>query len=43
MPEAQLNQALDMALQNQYPNPRPLQREPLRELLVNARQGVRPA
>jgi alcohol dehydrogenase class IV len=41
--EAQLNQALDMALQNQYPNPRPLQREPLRELLINAWQGVRPA
>jgi alcohol dehydrogenase class IV len=40
--EAQLNQALDMALQNQYPNPRPLQREPLRELLYNAWQGVRP-
>ena len=41
--EAQLNQALDIALQNQYPNPRPLQREPLRELLFNAWQGVRPA
>jgi maleylacetate reductase len=41
--EAQLNQALDIALQNQYPNPRPLQREPLRELLYNAWQGVRPA
>ncbi|MEY2659220.1 MAG: hypothetical protein RLZZ123_392 [Pseudomonadota bacterium] len=40
--EAQLNQALDIALQNQYPNPRPLQREPLRELLYNAWQGVRP-
>ncbi len=40
--EAQLNQALDIALQNQYPNPRPLQREPLKELLYNAWQGVRP-
>ena len=41
--EAQLNQALDIALQNQYPNPGPLQREPLRELLYNAWQGVHPA
>ena len=41
--EDQLKQALDIALQNQYPNPRPLQREPLRELLYNAWQGERPA
>ena len=41
--QAQLDQALELALQNQYPNPRPLQREPLRELLFNAWQGVRPA
>jgi alcohol dehydrogenase class IV len=40
--QAQLDQALELALQNQYPNPRPLQREPLRELLQNAWQGVRP-
>ena len=40
--QAQLDQALELALQNQYPNPRPLQREPLRELLYHAWQGVRP-
>lgn len=38
----QLLQALELALQNQYPNPRPLQREPLQELLYNAWSGVRP-
>jgi maleylacetate reductase len=40
--EDQLTQALELALQNQYPNPRPLQREPLQELLYNAWSGVRP-
>jgi alcohol dehydrogenase class IV len=40
--QVQLDQALELALQNQYPNPRPLQREPMRELLHNAWQGIRP-
>jgi alcohol dehydrogenase class IV len=40
--QTQLGQALELALQNQYPNPRPLQREPLSELLHNAWHGIRP-
>jgi alcohol dehydrogenase class IV len=40
--EVQLNQALDLALQNQYPNPRPLERQALKHLLYNAWQGHRP-
>ena len=39
--EPDLLKALDIALQNQYPNPRPLEKAPLRELLYNAWQGVR--
>ncbi|MCA4964309.1 maleylacetate reductase [Pseudomonas sp. Y24-6] len=34
--------ALDIALDNPYWNPRPLEREPLRQLLQNAYEGVRP-
>lgn len=37
-----LDKACDMALQNQYPNPRPLERGALRQLLQNAWEGVRP-
>ena len=40
--EHDLAQALDIAMQNQYPNPRPLMREPLRTLLQDAYQGRRP-
>jgi len=40
--EHHLEQALDIALQNEYPNPRPLMREPLRALLQDAYQGRRP-
>lgn len=43
MREEDLDKACDIALQNQYPNPRPLEREPLRQLLQNAYEGVRPA
>lgn len=37
-----LDKACDIALQNQYPNPRPLERTALRQLLQNAYDGVRP-
>ena len=40
--EHDLAQVLDIALQNQYPNPRPLMREPLHALLQDAYQGRRP-
>jgi alcohol dehydrogenase class IV len=40
--EKDLERALDIALQNQYPNPRPLMREPLRALLRDAYEGRRP-
>ena len=40
---ADLEVACDLALQKQYPNPRPLEREPLMALLRNAYEGVRPA
>lgn len=39
--EPDLLKALDIALQNQYPNPRPLEKAPLRDLLYNAWHGVR--
>ncbi len=38
-----LDRACDIALQNQYPNPRPLERQALRQLFQNAWEGVRPA
>ncbi|TWO70395.1 maleylacetate reductase [Caenimonas sedimenti] len=38
-----LDRTLDIALQNQYPNPRPLEREALRRLLQNAFDGTRPS
>ena len=41
--EADLDQACDIALQNQYPNPRPLERAAIRQLLQDAFEGVRPS
>ncbi len=37
-----LDKACDIAMQNQYPNPRPLEREAIRQLLQDAFDGVRP-
>lgn len=42
MKEADLDKACDMALQNQYPNPRPLARTAIRQLLQHAFEGARP-
>ncbi|MEY5100037.1 MAG: hypothetical protein RJA36_2756 [Pseudomonadota bacterium] len=42
MREADLDRACEIALQNQYPNPRPLERDALRQLLQNAYEGVCP-
>lgn len=42
MRERDLDKACDIAMQNQYPNPRPLERGALRLLLQNAYEGVRP-
>jgi len=39
---ADLDRACEIALQNQYPNPRPLERAAIRQLLQNAWEGVRP-
>lgn len=43
MKEADLDRACDLALQNQYANPRPLERPALRQLLQHAFEGVRPS
>lgn len=40
---ADLDRACDIALHNQYPNPRPLERAALRQLLQDAFDGARPA
>lgn len=40
--EKDMDKACEIALQNQYPNPRPLERGALRHLLQNAWEGVRP-
>jgi len=40
--EQDLDRACDIALQNQYPNPRPLERAGLRALLQDAFEGRRP-
>jgi maleylacetate reductase len=37
-----LDRACDIALQNQYPNPRPLERTAIRQLLQDAYEGQRP-
>lgn len=42
MKEADLQKICDLALQNQYPNPRPLERLALLQLLHDAWSGVRP-
>lgn len=38
-----LDRACDIALQNQYPNPRPLERAAIRQLLQDAFEGRRPS
>jgi alcohol dehydrogenase class IV len=43
MHESDLDRACEIALQNQYPNPRPLDRKAIRTLLQNAFEGNRPA
>jgi alcohol dehydrogenase class IV len=40
--EKDMDRVCEIALQNQYPNPRPLERRALRQLLQNAWEGVRP-
>ncbi|KWF32951.1 maleylacetate reductase [Burkholderia diffusa] len=40
--EEDIERALSLALQDQYPNPRPLEAEPLRVVLRDAFHGVRP-
>lgn len=42
MPEAGLDKAADIAAANPYPNPRPLERTAIRQLLDNAFNGRRP-
>ncbi len=42
MRTADLDLAADLAVQNAYPNPRPLERGPVRELLQRAYEGIRP-
>lgn len=42
MPGDGLDQAADLAVRNQYPNPRSLERDAIRELLQNAYDGKRP-
>lgn len=42
MREQDLDRACEIALQNQYPNPRPLERAALRQLLQDAFEGRRP-
>ena len=42
MKESDLDKACDIAMQNQYPNPRPLERSAIRQLLQDAFEGARP-
>jgi maleylacetate reductase len=42
MPADGLDRAAQLATQNQYPNPRPIEYGPIRELLENAYRGIRP-
>ena len=42
MNASDLDRACELALQNQYPNPRALERSAIRQLLQNAFDGVRP-
>ena len=43
MPQAGLDRVADLAVQNEYPNPRALDRAAIRELLQRAFDGTRPA
>lgn len=43
MKPTDLDKACDIALQNQYPNPRPLERLAIRQLLQDAFDGTRPS
>ncbi len=43
MKEADLDKACDIAMQNQYDNPRPLERTAMRQLFQDAFEGTRPA
>ncbi|MDR7092578.1 maleylacetate reductase [Hydrogenophaga laconesensis] len=40
--DSDLDKACDIAMSNQYPNPRPLERHAIRQLLQDAFEGVRP-
>ena len=42
MPADGLDRVAELATQNQYPNPRPIEYGPIRELLQNAYEGKRP-
>jgi alcohol dehydrogenase class IV len=42
MPADGIERAVELATQNQYPNPRPIEPGPIRELLERAYKGVRP-
>src|SRR6266542_3328499 len=41
MPESGIDRAADLASQNPYPNPRPIEREAMRALIARACAGVR--
>lgn len=43
MKEADLDRACEIAMSNQYPNPRPLEKGAIRQLLQDAYEGRRPA
>jgi alcohol dehydrogenase class IV len=43
MQAADLDRACELAMQNQYPNPRPLEKNAIRQLLQDAFEGARPA
>ncbi|MDB5750161.1 MAG: maleylacetate reductase [Ramlibacter sp.] len=43
MKQADLDRACEIAMGNQYPNPRPLERGAIRQLLQDAFEGTRPA
>jgi alcohol dehydrogenase class IV len=43
MKEQDLDRACEIAMGNQYPNPRPLERGAIRQLLQHAFEGLRPA
>ncbi len=42
MKESDLDKACDIAMQNQYDNPRPLERTAIRQLFQDAFEGMRP-